>query len=114
MAYGSAEEATGSISGLYLDTKYYQAYPPGMKMTDGVPQDLMGVVVDPHWSQFAPANPLIPHFFGVLFFFLWMISFLGNGCVMYIFLKVKSLRTPVSFHTFLYFLNPENFIFFTD
>lgn len=97
MTFGSAAmEDKGSISGLYLDSNYYQAYPPGMKMTDGVPQDLMGVVVDPHWSQFAPANPLIPHFFGVLFFFLWLISFLGNGCVIYIFLKVKSLRTPVS------------------
>ena len=51
MTYGSAAtEAQGSISGLYLDSKYYQAYPPGMKMTDGVPQDLMGVVVDPHVS----------------------------------------------------------------
>lgn len=66
-----------------------------MKMTDGIPADVM-TVVDPHWSQFAPANPLIPHFFGVLFFFLWIMSFLGNGCVIYIFLKVKSLRTPVS------------------
>lgn len=51
MTFGSAAmEAKGSISGLYLDSKYYQAYPPGMKMTDGVPQDLMGVVVDPHVS----------------------------------------------------------------
>lgn len=48
------------------------------------------------WSQFPPANPLIPHFFGILFFFLWIVSFLGNGCVIYIFLKVKGLRTPVS------------------
>lgn len=97
MAYGSASgtEAAGSISGLYLDSKYYQAYPPGMKMTDGIPQDVMAVI-DPHWSQFPPANPLIPHFFGVLFFFLWMISFLGNGCVIYIFLKCKSLRTPTN------------------
>ncbi len=52
-------------------------------------------VVSPHWSQFPPVNPLIPHFFGILFFFLWVMSFIGNGCVIYIFLKVKSLRTPV-------------------
>jgi len=96
--YGSemnAPEGQGSISGLYMDAKYYQAYPPGMKMTDGIPADVMAVI-DPHWSQFPPANPLIPHFFGVLFFFLWIISFLGNGCVIYIFLKVKSLRTPIN------------------
>lgn len=85
----------GSISGLYLDDKYYEFYKPGMKMTDGIPADVMEVV-DPHWSQFPPANPLIPHFFGILFFFLWMISFVGNGCVIYIFLKVKSLRTPTN------------------
>jgi len=96
MGYGApANEAAGSVSGLYLDSKYYQAYPPGMKMTDGIPEDVMAVI-DPHWSQFPPANPLIPHFFGVLFFFLWTISFFGNGCVIYIFLKVKSLRTPTN------------------
>ena len=67
----------------------------GMKTTDGIPEDVMEVI-DPHWSSFAPANPLIPHFFGILFFFLWIISFLGNGCVIFIFLKVKSLRTPTN------------------
>eukprot|EP00095_Tigriopus_kingsejongensis_P011817 maker-scaffold71_size417697-snap-gene-3.16 protein:Tk11817 transcript:maker-scaffold71_size417697-snap-gene-3.16-mRNA-1 annotation:"long-wavelength rhodopsin" len=97
MAYGqaSADPAMGTISGLYLDDEYYLRYPKGMKMTDGIPDDVMEVV-DPHWSQFAPANPLIPHFFGIMFFFLWIISFLGNGCVIYIFLKVKSLRTPTN------------------
>ncbi len=53
-------------------------------------------VVNDHWSQFPPANPLIAHFFGIMFFFLWIVSFLGNGCVVYIFLKVKSLRTPTN------------------
>lgn len=66
-----------------------------MKMTDGIPADVMEVV-NSHWSQFPPANPLIPHFFGILFFFLWIVSFLGNGCVIYIFLKVKGLRTPTN------------------
>ncbi len=93
--FSGAEAASGSISGLYLDDKYYLHYPAGMKMTDGIPEEVMEVV-DPHWSQFAPANPLIPHFFGLMFFFLWIISFLGNGCVIYIFLKVKSLRTPTN------------------
>jgi len=91
----AAETSASSSSGLYMDTEYYAQYPPGMKMTDGVPEDVMEVVSS-HWSQFAPVNPLIPHFFGVLFFFLWVMSFLGNGCVIYIFLKTKSLRTPTN------------------
>jgi hypothetical protein len=53
-------------------------------------------IIHPHWSQFPPVNPLIGHFFGIMFFFLWIMSFIGNGCVIYIFLKVKNLRTPVS------------------
>ena len=95
MGYGQVEQTMGSISGLYLDDEYYLHYPKGMKMTDGIPDDVLEVI-DPHWSQFAPANPLIPHFFGIMFFFLWIVSFLGNGCVIFIFMKVKSLRTPVS------------------
>ena len=90
----AASGAAPSISGLYLDNEYYLHYPAGMKMTDGVPEEIREVV-STHWDQFAPANPLIPHFFGLMFFFMWIISFLGNGCVIFIFLKVKSLRTPV-------------------
>jgi r-opsin len=52
-------------------------------------------IIHPHWSQYPPVNPLVGHFFGLIFFFLWIMSFVGNGCVIYIFLKVKSLRTPV-------------------
>jgi len=99
MGYGSASVAAGgapaSISGLYLDNEYYLHYPAGMKMTDGVPEELREVVHE-HWDQFPPANPLIPHFFGLMFFFMWIVSFLGNGCVIFIFLKVKSLRTPTN------------------
>jgi len=91
----AAETALGSSSGLYMDSEYYSQYPPGMKMTDGIPDDVMEVVSH-HWSSFPPVNPLIPHFFGILFFFLWVMSFIGNGCVIYIFLKVKSLRTPTN------------------
>ena len=96
MGYGEVNQMGPSPSaGLYMDTTYYNQYPPGMKLTDGVPDEIREVV-DAHWDNFAPVNPLIPHFFGILFFFLWIISFLGNGCVIYIFAKTKSLRTPVS------------------
>lgn len=101
MVFGSSSAAAGSagdkfemnLAGMYMDTKYYEMYPPGMKLTDGIPEEL-SPIIDEHWSQFPPINPLIPHFFGVLFFFLWIVSFVGNGMVIYIFTKVKSLRTP--------------------
>jgi hypothetical protein len=49
MGYGrsSTPDAIGSISGLYLDSQYYLHYPKGLKMTDGIPEDVM-TVVDPH------------------------------------------------------------------
>lgn len=94
-AKAAAETVVGSSSGLYMDSEYYAQYPPGMKMTDGIPEDVMAII-HPHWTQFPPVNPLIPHFFGIIFFFLWIMSFVGNGCVIFIFLKVKSLRTPTN------------------
>lgn len=93
--YGKGAEDVGNIAGLYMNEEYYNFYKPGMKLTDGIPEDVMEVV-DEHWSQFAPPNPLIPHFFAIMFFFLWIMSFLGNGCVLFIFMKVKSLRTPTN------------------
>ena len=64
MSYGSSPDQHESVSGLYLDDKYYLHYPPGthqrchyfaicnyhvffvpgMKMTDGIPADVMEVV----------------------------------------------------------------------
>lgn len=32
----------------------------------------------------------------MIFFLLWTMSFLGNGCVIYIFLTTKSIRTPTN------------------
>ena len=51
-------------------------------------------IVDEHWAQFPPQHPLANHLIGIAYFFLWIINFFGNGSVIYIFLKVKSLRTP--------------------
>jgi len=91
----SPNEGSNSIAGLYLDDKYQLHYPTGMRMTDGVPEELRPIV-NVHWDQFPPINPLVPFFFAVMFFFLWVMSFVGNGCVIFIFLKVKSLRTPTN------------------
>ncbi len=48
-------KSSDSISGLYLDDKYFLHYPSGMKMTDGIPDEVMAVI-DPHWSQVHPTN----------------------------------------------------------
>ena len=56
-----------------------------------IPEEVMSVI-SKHWAQFPPSHPLIPHIFGILFFFLWIINFVGNGLVIFIFLKTKSLR----------------------
>ena len=62
---------------------------------DGFPEELRSVVHD-HWGNFPPQHPLIPDLFGVIFFFLFIVSFLGNGCVIYVFLATPKLRSPVS------------------
>ncbi len=68
----------------------------GASHLDGFPEDLKSVVHE-FWGTFPPQHPLITDLFGVIFFFLWLLSFFGNGCVIYIFLCTKSLRTPVRF-----------------
>ena len=65
-------------------------------MMDNFPEELNEVVYTDHWKLFPPQHPLIVDFFGLLFFFLWCISFFGNGIVIIIFLITKNLRTPVS------------------
>ena len=62
---------------------------------DGFPEDLREVAHD-HWGNFPPQHPLISDLFGIAFFFLWLVSFFGNGCVIYVFLTSPKLRSPVS------------------
>ena len=65
----------------------------GASHLDGVDKETLEVVNE-HWGKFPPQHPLINHVVGICFFFLWAVNFFGNGSVCYIFLKVKSLRTP--------------------
>ncbi len=68
---------------------------PGATMLDDFPEELSGMVHD-FWKQFPPQHPFFRHTVGILFFILWILSFFGNGCVLYIFTVAKPLRTPVS------------------
>eukprot|EP00094_Tigriopus_californicus_P004155 TCALIF_04003-PA protein Name:"Similar to Compound eye opsin BCRH2 (Hemigrapsus sanguineus)" AED:0.27 eAED:0.27 QI:0/0.4/0.18/0.81/1/1/11/0/584 len=78
---------------IFLDENYNLHYPPGAKHTDAASDDVLAVTHE-HWTQFPPVHPFIQHFFGILFFVLWVISVSGNGLVIFIFLKIKTLRTP--------------------
>ena len=67
----------------------------GATHMDGFPQELMSVS-NAHWASFPPQHPMIADMVAICFFFLWCVSFFGNGCVIYIFLASKNLRSPVS------------------
>jgi len=79
--------------GVYMDRHYNLVYPKGSTHLDGVDKDLMDLI-DDHWGKFPPQHPLVNHIVGIAYFILCIINYVGNGSVVYIFLKVKSLRTP--------------------
>ncbi|XP_058813193.1 rhodopsin-like [Topomyia yanbarensis] len=64
-----------------------------LTVVDSVPQEMLHLV-DPHWYQFPPLNPLWHSIIGFVTFVLGVISIIGNGVVIYIFSTEKSLRTP--------------------
>lgn len=51
-------------------------------------------LVDPYWRQFPPMNPLWHSILGIVMVILGLISWIGNGVVVYVFCTTKSLRTP--------------------
>ncbi|XP_072937592.1 opsin-1-like [Epargyreus clarus] len=51
-------------------------------------------LVDPHWYQFPPMNPLWHGLLGFTIALLGFISIAGNAMVVYIFTTTKSLKTP--------------------
>jgi len=76
-----------------MDSSYNLYYPEGATGLDGIPEDEVGMFNE-HWKNFPPQHPLILHVVGIAFFLLWTVNFVGNGCIIYTFLKAKSLRTP--------------------
>ena len=64
----------------------YNCFVLGAKHTDAAPEDVLAVTHE-HWMQFPPCHPFIQHICGLLFFVLWFISTVGNGLVIFIFLK---------------------------
>ncbi|RZB84930.1 rhodopsin 1/6-like [Asbolus verrucosus] len=68
-------------------------YGPNLTVVDKVPSDMLHLV-DAHWYQFAPMNPLWHGILGFVIGILGVISVIGNGMVIYIFSSTKTLRTP--------------------
>nr|APY20654.1 long wavelength sensitive opsin [Pogonus chalceus] len=64
-----------------------------MTVVDKVPPDMLHMV-DPHWYQFPPMNPLWHALLGFVIGVLGFVSIAGNGMVIYIFSSTKSLKTP--------------------
>lgn len=81
--------------GVYMDSQLHLVYPKGATHLDGIPKETLDIIHE-HWGTYPPQHPLILHVVGICFFFLWVVNFFGNGCVIYIFMKVKSLRTPTN------------------
>ncbi len=80
---------------VYMTNFYTLQYPEGASMTDGMPEELKEVAHE-YWGTYPPQHPLIIDIIGIIFFFLFIVNVVGNGLVIYIFLCVKSLRSPVS------------------
>jgi len=68
-------------------------YPPGVTIVDTVP-DRIKHLVHPHWANYPPVNPMWHYLLGVIYIFMGVASFLGNGVVIYLYFKCKKLRTP--------------------
>ena len=82
--------------GIYYDSSLKLYYPEGATHMSDFPEDLLPVVNE-HWANFPPQHPLIADFLGIAYFLLTFVCIGGNCLVVYIYLSVKELRTPVSF-----------------
>merc|ERR1712002_1191182 len=70
-------------------------YPEGVSLLDLVPDDVKPMIHE-HWSKLPPVNPMWHYLLAVIFMLLGILSFFGNGMVMYLFMCKKSLRSPAN------------------
>lgn len=61
-----------------------------LTVVDKVPADMLHLI-DPHWYQYPPMNPLWHSILGAWMVILGLISTIGNGCVLLIFTTVSVL-----------------------
>ncbi|XP_071540380.1 compound eye opsin BCRH2-like [Panulirus ornatus] len=70
-------------------------YPEGYTLMDLVPDDVKPLI-HPHWGKFPPVNPMWYYLLGFMLIILGILSFFGNGLVMYLFTTKKCLRSPAN------------------
>jgi r-opsin len=51
-------------------------------------------LVDTHWNQFPPLNPLMYSLLAFVITIMGLVSVIGNFVVMYVFMATRSLKTP--------------------
>lgn len=64
-------------------------------VVDAAPKELLHLV-DPHWYQFPPMNPLWYGMLGFVIFVCGILSVIGNAIVVWVFMNTKSLRSPAN------------------
>ncbi|XP_055845990.1 opsin Rh1-like [Episyrphus balteatus] len=86
-----------------METMHYSGYSIGPRfmalsngsVTDKVTPD-MAHLVHPYWNQFPPMDPFWNKALGAFLTLMGILSFCGNGIVVYIFSTTKSLKTPAN------------------
>ncbi|XP_013166631.1 PREDICTED: opsin-1-like [Papilio xuthus] len=76
-----------------LEMSGAQNFGSNQTVADKVTADMIHLV-DPHWYQFPPMDPLWHSLLGLTIGILGIVSIIGNGMVVYIFTTTKSLKTP--------------------
>lgn len=64
-------------------------------VVDTAPKDILHMV-DPHWYQFPPINPLWHGLVGFFMVVMGCLSLTGNFIVIWVFMNTKSLRSPAN------------------
>jgi len=64
-------------------------------LVDTVPKEMLHLI-DPHWYQFPPMNPLWYSLVGLWMFVMGILSVSGNFVVIWVFMNTKSLRSPAN------------------
>jgi len=80
----------------YQSNNFNFGYPEGTSLVDLVPDHIKSVV-HPHWANYPPVNPMWHYVMGFVYILLGFLAVFGNGTVLYLFMKDKSLRTPSNF-----------------
>ncbi|XP_045595320.1 compound eye opsin BCRH2 [Procambarus clarkii] len=70
-------------------------YPEGFTLMELMPEDVKPLI-HIHWSKFPPVNPMWYYLLASICIILGILSFLGNGLVIYLFSCTRSLRSPAN------------------